>query len=419
MLTPHRYLLPEREDVLAQEAAFLAEEVAAERGRRPPRISPSQAEELEVDLDLPRISSGPYPADPALADGTPKAVLGAEEGAPGPQPRPWARWRGNRTHAATALALAALTAGWAVGAGLEREHTWIRTAFFSVLLGVPGYGGRGRGGLGELPGRSEGAAVTVFGRFGPPHQRQSLSLAGAGGLSFFCRRQILRRDGSRSAVAACSRASLAPPTEHTHLPMTILLSHQVLAALVPGAAAQLQAVQPVPVVPDGHAGGQHARHGHQLRHGRHPGSSRAGVLGRAAHQRRPDRVLRRADHGFHPGGRGTARKGGVWCGWWLGGPGGSASVKGPRLVLQAWTSLLAALARSPSPPSSPSFLPLHPHADREILCGLPRPVPRLHIHPALAGGGRPSRHRRLRRGLLVAVRCCCMDAAAPGLAART
>uniref|UniRef100_A0A1D2A3X0 Fluoride ion transporter CrcB n=1 Tax=Auxenochlorella protothecoides TaxID=3075 RepID=A0A1D2A3X0_AUXPR len=355
-----RYLLPEREDVLAQEAAFLAEEVAAERGRRPPRISPSQAEELEVDLDLPRISSGPYPADPALADGTPKAVLGAEEGAPGPQPRPWARWRGNRTHAATALALAALTAGWAVGAGLEREHTWIRTAFFSVLLGVPGYGGRGRGGLGELPGRSEGAAVTVFGRFGPPHQRQSLSLAGAGGLSFFCRRQILRRDGSRSAVAACSRASLAPPTEHTHLPMTILLSHQVLAALVPGAAAQLQAVQPVPVVPDGHAGGQHARHGHQLRHGRHPGSSRAGVLGRAAHQRRPDRVLRRADHGFHPSGR-----------------------------------------------------------DREILCGLPRPVPRLHIHPALAGGGRPSRHRRLRRGLLVAVRCCCMDAAAPGLAART
>ncbi|KAL6777873.1 hypothetical protein ACKKBG_A16015 [Auxenochlorella protothecoides x Auxenochlorella symbiontica] len=133
-----RYLLPEREDVLAQEAAFLAEEVAAERGRRPPRISPSQAEELEVDLDLPRISSGPYPADPALADGTPKAALGAEEGAPGPQPRPWARWRGNRTHAATALALAALTAGWAVGAGLEREHTWIRTAFFSVLLGVPG-----------------------------------------------------------------------------------------------------------------------------------------------------------------------------------------------------------------------------------------------------------------------------------------
>lgn len=159
-------MLPEREDVLSLETAYLAEELAAVRGHRAPRISPSQAEELEVDLGLPRLSSGPPPAEPPLADGQPGPSLIAK-GAQGDRPRLWARWQGNRTHVGTALVLAALTAGWAVGAGLEREHVWIRTAFFSILLGVPGCAGLRRelrGGCQAVCPERRGIAAACVGR---------------------------------------------------------------------------------------------------------------------------------------------------------------------------------------------------------------------------------------------------------------
>ena len=107
-----------------------------------PRVAPVRHREQQQQLNQARNGGG------AGADGGAGDKLGQQDKAAAAAARATRAapvsagapaleqyFRGYRTDAAAALALTGLTAGFAAGAALQQQHTWLRSAWLSCLLG--------------------------------------------------------------------------------------------------------------------------------------------------------------------------------------------------------------------------------------------------------------------------------------------